>query len=395
MRSAVGAAVGAVAFLLLPASAYATVTVSFTSPTATVTMGAGSDSTTIADATAAGDIAISNVPALPAGCTPDPSPNTVDCPATAVHVNAAGTNPANLSVTLLGLTRASATVSLGNGSPETLTAAGALTKAFSYTSGVGSPGVNTVDLSGVTGGLPGGANIATLGSGNDVKLPTTQGNLSVVMGAGPSNTLDFGSDTADASPVTFTYTGARALRTSATASFSGVDTLIGTGGTLDDTFVAGTAGNGDTLEGGGGTNRLDLTGAAGAVDVNLQAHTVTGAQSLTIANFQNVTAPNANGNTIVAGTGGTDETLNGGSGTGNTISYAGITDPFKIDLFHSKATDLSRTRVDTITGFQNAVGSPTTTTQSSRGLATRRSTAGAAPTTRSALRRSRRRSPST
>jgi hypothetical protein len=107
-------------------------------------------------------------------------------------------------------------------------------------------------------------NIATLGSGNDVKLPTTQGNLSVNMGAGPSNALDFSSDTADTSPVTFTYTGARALQTTASATFSGVDTLIGTGGTLDDAFVAGKAGNGDTLKGGTGTNTLNLSAASGA-----------------------------------------------------------------------------------------------------------------------------------
>jgi hypothetical protein len=84
------------------------------------------------------------------------------------------------------------------------------------------------------------------------------------MGAGPSNALDFSSDTADTSPVTFTYTGARALQTTASATFSGVDTLIGTGGTLDDAFVAGKAGNGDTLKGGTGTNTLNLSAASGA-----------------------------------------------------------------------------------------------------------------------------------
>jgi Ca2+-binding RTX toxin-like protein len=324
------------------------VTVAFASPTATVTLSANNDKTTISDAATAGDIAISNVsPPAPAGCVADTSisPHGVDCPATAVHVGASGT-PNSLAVTLSGLTRASATVALGSGTGEKLTASGALTQPFTYTADPASTGTNTVDLSGVTGSLP-TVHITTVGSGNDVQLPSTEGDLTVDMGAGPNNTLDFSSDTTDTSPVTFTYSGARALQTNGGTGggFSGVDTLKGTGGTINDNFVADQAGANETLDGGAGTNTLDLHNASAGVTVDLTTHKattpVTSPGSFSISsNFQHAMGSSAGGNTLIAGTG--NETLDGGGGTGNKVQFAPLEAAINagemIDLQHCTAT---------------------------------------------------------
>jgi hypothetical protein len=410
-----------VVFLVLAAHASAAVTVSFTGSapaTTTVTMGATSDATTISDSIAhPGDIEITHVASVPTGCSAGTAPATVDCPASEVRVGVAATNPTSLSVRLSSLTNASSTtVNLGSGSGQTLAASGPLSGGLIYTAGAGSTGSTTVDLSGVTGGLPGGVNITTIGSNNTVRLPTTQGNLTVDLGAGPSNTLDFSSDTSDPSPVTFTYSGGRALHTSATATFSGIDRLIGTGGTLADRFVAGVAGFDATLIGGSGANTLDLSGATAGVTVNLATGRVTGAETLNIANFQSAVGSPAGGNTFIAGPGasgtfdgdgstgnkvdfsdlpsgvtinlstgietgpgqtytlksiqsavgsaaggntivakpGVSGTLNSGGGTGNKVDFSHFTDPVKIDLFNGIETDLTSSQADTITGFQDA-----------------------------------------
>jgi Ca2+-binding RTX toxin-like protein len=362
MRSVARATVAVIAFLASAAPAYGAVTVSTSRTTVTVTMGASGDTVSVADAATSGEIAISTVSTAspPTGCSADPSDpsGTLDCTATALNIDGATTNPANLSAALSNLQAvATTTVQLGAGTGDSLTATGTLTSALTYTADPASTGTNTVDLSGVTAGLPGGANITTVGSGNEAKLPTTQGSLSVALGAGPGNTLDLSKDTSETAPVTFTYTGARSLQTSATATFSGVDTLIGTGGTEDDTFVADKAGAGVSLTGGGGTNTLDLSAASAGVNANLATGSAktpaTGTGSLTIDNFQGVTGSTAGGNTITAKPS-VSGTLDGGGGTGNTVDFSHFTDTITIDLNAGKETDPTESQSDTLAHFQSA-----------------------------------------
>lgn len=153
---------------------------------------------------------------------------------------------------------------------------------------------------------------------------------------------------------------------------SGNDTLQGGAG--DDLLAPGT-GN-DVVDGGAGNNTvtyLDLVGA-GALSVDLSAHTATvGASEIdTLLNIQNVIGSaaadsltgDAQANVLDGGDG--DDMLNGGRGDdiiegglgNNTVTYADLVsaDPLSVDLTAHTAT-VGISEIDTLFNIRNVVGS--------------------------------------
>jgi Ca2+-binding RTX toxin-like protein len=193
----------------------------------------------------------------------------------------------------------------------------------------------------------------------------------------------------------WTLTGANA-GTVGTLAFSSFENL--TGGTSTDTFKFGSAGSvSGVVDGGGGTaDRLDYTGRASAVTVNLQTGNATGV-GVGFAGIEAMTGGSGsdrligtNADTVWALTGpdagkaGTFsftsvENLTGGTGAdvfkfgaGATVSgkivggggadwldYAAYTTPVTVDLAAGKATGVDGGLSGGVTGLHNARGSAT------------------------------------
>jgi Ca2+-binding RTX toxin-like protein len=151
---------------------------------------------------------------------------------------------------------------------------------------------------------------------------------------------------------------------------AGNDQLFGMDGA--DT-LAGGAGD-DLLDGGIGIDTVTYSGATGAVRVDLSVliaqdtlgagvDTIVGLENLTGSAFADVLIGDAGANLISGGTG--DDTIEGGAGNdklqggnGNdTVSYSRADGGVTVNLATSLAQNTGGAGVDTLTGFENVLGS--------------------------------------
>ena len=242
-------------------------------------------------------------------------------------------------------------------------------------------GNGNASLLGGTGNdlLQGGAGNVTFSGGG--------GNDTIIGGSG-DNTLTFAADTAGAVQVNLqagTVTGAYGNETVSgiqhvIGSSVGGDQLTGTTGTQsltglagNDTFDGGGA-SGITIAGAGINNTLTFANdTAGAVQVNLQAGTVTGGYGTeTVSGIQRVIGSSVGGDQLT-GTTGTqsltglagNDTFDGGGASGITIAGAGINNTltFANDTAGAVQVNLQAGTVtggygtETVSGIQNVVGS--------------------------------------
>jgi Ca2+-binding RTX toxin-like protein len=185
-----------------------------------------------------------------------------------------------------------------------------------------------------------GNNILTGGAGNDtvnyaVAAAGVTVNLAILTA---QNTVGDGTDT---------LTGFENIRGSA---FN--DTLTGDG---TDNIIEGGAGN-DTMNGAGGNDTVSFENAASAITFNLATTTAQntgGAGTDTVSNFENVLGSGFND--IITGTTG-NNVLNGGGGT-DTLSYKNATSAVTVNLSTATAQNTGGAGTDTITNFENLIGS--------------------------------------
>ncbi len=148
----------------------------------------------------------------------------------------------------------------------------------------------------------------------------------------------------------------------------GADTINGQAG--NDTIRGGAGA--DTLRGGLGIDTLSYLGSNAGVNVNLGKNTANGGHATgdVISGFENIAGSNSNdkltGNgqaNVISGAGGADvikgggggDTLKGGSGV-DTLSYAGSKAGVTVNLATNTASG-GHANGDTISGFENIVGS--------------------------------------
>jgi Ca2+-binding RTX toxin-like protein len=160
---------------------------------------------------------------------------------------------------------------------------------------VGSGNTLTAGSGSSTLNATGGSNKLTGGAGKDTIIVSGGGSNTIDGGAG-TDTLDY---TGWGSPITVNLKTGQAINVVGTDTFSNIETfLLGAG---NDTVVAGTGSY--MLNGGGGSNTLDYTGATSGVNVNMLTGVVAnngyGAQD-SISNFQNVIVT-ASGSILHAG----------------------------------------------------------------------------------------------
>ncbi|MFK7959453.1 MAG: putative Ig domain-containing protein [Phycisphaerales bacterium] len=149
-------------------------------------------------------------------------------------------------------------------------------------------------------------------------------------------------------------------------------------GNVGDDTISGGLGD-DALNGGTGVDEVTYADAGGAVNVDLEAGTATGADGNdTLSNFENVTGSDFNDtitgdeadNVLVGGAGDDvvdggdgddriiggagDDTLNGGDGT-DTLDYTGSSGSVNVDLAAGTASGADGN--DTVDGFERVEGS--------------------------------------
>ena len=196
---------------------------------------------------------------------------------------------------------------------------------------------------------------------------------------------DAGTDTATYSDAAAAVTVSLAITTAQNTIGSGIDTLVGienlTGSAYNDTLtgdalantIDGGLGN-DTLNGGSGVDTVSYATATSATTVNLSVTTAQNTVSSgtdTISGFENILgsgyndtltgdslANNINGgngnDTIQGGLG--NDVLIGGSGV-DTVSYAAATSATTVNLSVTAAQNTVSSGTDTISGFENILGS--------------------------------------
>lgn len=145
---------------------------------------------------------------------------------------------------------------------------------------------------------------------------------------------------------------------------AGTDTL--SGGFDNDTLVGGAGG--DAIDGVTGTDTASYAGSSAAVTVTLP-NTASGgdAQGDTLANIDNlIGSSNVDTltgdiypNVIDGGAGAVNDTLSGGVGGGDTVSWASITGPIGVTVSLAVLTGQNTigAGTDTIAGFENMLGS--------------------------------------
>jgi Ca2+-binding RTX toxin-like protein len=224
------------------------------------------------------------------------------------------------------------------------------------------------------------------GDGNANTIDGGAGNDTIEGGAGNDTlTGNTGIDTLTYVHATAAVTVNLATATAQNTVGAGTDTISGfenlTGSAFNDTLtgdgnnniIQGLAGN-DTLVGGAGTDTVTYVDSTAGVTVSLAlttAQNTVGAGTDTISGFENLTGSafndtltgdaNANvidggaGNDIIQGGAGND-TLIGGAGI-DTLTYAAATAAVTVNLATATAQNTSGAGTDTISGFENLIGS--------------------------------------
>jgi Ca2+-binding RTX toxin-like protein len=208
---------------------------------------------------------------------------------------------------------------------------GAGVDSVSY-AGVLAPTSLLIDLAGGTGtDTLVGIRDATGGTGNDTFVSNATGGRTLT-GNGGTDTVSYAGTLAG---VVIDLTGG-----------AGTDTLIGftnaIGGAGDDTFVSDATG-GRTLTGNGGSDTVSYAGTAAGVVIDLTG----GAGTDTLVAILNAIGGSGDDTVGSDATGG--RTINGGGGTGDLVTYAGVATAVTIDLTGGAGTD-------TITNVENATG---------------------------------------
>ena len=163
---------------------------------------------------------------------------------------------------------------------------------------------------------------------------------------------------------------ANSANVTTTTTATNTSSLVADGGEGND-YIAGTLGN-DVLNGGNGNDTAAFTNAFNGgsttgvtVDLNIQgtaqntvaagSDTLTGIENLIGSALNDTLIGNADANVIEGGRG--DDTLVGGAGN-DTASYAGASADVTVSLaLQGSAQNTGVTGTDTLTGFQNLLGS--------------------------------------
>ncbi len=164
----------------------------------------------------------------------------------------------------------------------------------------------------------------------------------------------------------------------ASDGFGGTDTLIGINvvrGSIFADSITGSSSNGpleiftgmggdDTIDGGAGQDRVDYNFATTGVNVNLAngtaadgqggTDTLIGIEDARGSDFADVIVGNAANNVIIGGLG--DDTLDGGAGTGDTVSYA-FNGAVMVNLGIAGPQDTGGAGIDSLANFENLAGS--------------------------------------
>lgn len=268
----------------------------------------------------------------------------------------------------------------GSGGTDTLTyvnAGSAVTVNLATATGQNTVGAGTDTISGFENLTGSAFNDTLTGDGNANVIEGGAGNDTMVGGLG-TDTLSYISAGAG---ITLSLATATAQNTGG----AGTDTVSGfenlTGSAFNDTLtgdgnanvIEGGAGN-DTLNGAGGTDTVTYISAGAAVTVSLatgSAQNTGGAGTDTLSGFENLTGSgyhdtltgdgNANiidggaGNDLIDGGAGND-TLTGGLGT-DTLSYASAASAVTVNLATLTGQNTVGAGTDTISGFENLLGS--------------------------------------
>ncbi|MDD2370011.1 MAG: hypothetical protein PHQ90_11980, partial [Sulfuricurvum sp.] len=256
-------------------------------------------------------------------------------------------------------------------------------------------GIDTLSYAGATAGVT--VNLAsttaqnTIGAGTDTVInfenilgssygDTLTGNSenNVIEGGSGNDTLNggTGNDTLSYSKASSGITISLALTTAQITGGAGTDTISNfeniIGSAYDDiltgdsgnNIIDGGAGN-DTINGGGGIDTLIYSNADSGVMVNLTlttAQTTGGAGTDTIIGFENILGSIYNdiltgdsGDNVIEGAAG-DDIMNGGTGT-DTLSYSTAASAVTVDLSKTIAQNTLGAGIDTISNFENLVGS--------------------------------------
>jgi Ca2+-binding RTX toxin-like protein len=208
---------------------------------------------------------------------------------------------------------------------------------------------------------------------NDTVYGTSSDNI--LIGGGGNDTLngDAGFDTASYADATGAVTINLATNT-VTGSGIGTDTLVSieriigsgfadaiTGSALDD-IIDGGAGA-DTIDGGAGSDTVSYAGATGGRSVNLATgvntdnDVYTSIENILGSAYGDVLVGSGGDNVIEGGLG--DDTLDGGvhAAAGDTASYAGATVAVNVSLANPGAQATGGAGTDTLSNFENLLGS--------------------------------------
>lgn len=274
----------------------------------------------------------------------------------------------------------SANIMEGGAGNDTIDGAGGID---TLTYGTAAAGV-TVNLATVTGQNTGGAGTDTIsnfenltGSAyNDTLIG--DGNANIIDGAAGDDTIDGGAGidwltyAAAASAVTVNL----ATLTGQNTGGAGTDTISNienlTGSAFNDTLtgdntnnvIQGGVGN-DTLNGSGGIDTLTYVNATAGITMNLATGTgqaTGGAGTDTVSNFENLvgsgfndTLTGNNSDNVIEGGAGND-TLNGSGGI-DTLTYVNATAGITMNLATATGQVTGGAGTDTISNFENLIGS--------------------------------------
>jgi len=209
--------------------------------------------------------------------------------------------------------------------------------------------------------IDGGPSADTMigGTGNDTYTVDNAGDVIVENpGEGTDTVNASASHTLEAEVENLTLTGSGAINGTGNA----LNNVIT--GNSGDNVIDGGAGN-DTLDGAGGTDTASYASAAAGVTVNLALATpqnTVGAGTDTLSNFENLTGSafadtltgDGNANVIEGGAG--NDTLSGGAGI-DTLTYAGAASGITINLGLATAQNTVGAGSDTVSNFENLIGS--------------------------------------